>query len=72
MYKAKPRSLSNSAGSESRFSIGVVVFFGTLLSSLLTLIVVPVMYALLCRKTQSPEHITRQLESQMSEMKQPA
>ena len=65
-----PLLMSVGAGAESRFSIGVVVFFGTLVSSLLTLVIVPTMYALLCQKTQSPEHVSRQLEAQFAEIGQ--
>lgn len=62
-----PLLMSVGAGAESRFSIGVVVFFGTLVSSLLTLVIVPTMYSLLCQKTTSPEYVARQLEDQFSE-----
>ncbi|WP_269077896.1 efflux RND transporter permease subunit [Endozoicomonas montiporae] len=58
MMGSVPLLLSVGAGAESRFSIGVVVFFGTLVSSLLTLIIVPTMYALLCQKTKSPEYVS--------------
>ena len=60
-----PLLLATGAGSESRFAIGVVVFFGVLVSSLLTIFVVPSMYALLAQKTTSPEHISQQLEQQI-------
>ena len=64
-----PLLISVGAGAESRFSIGVVVFFGTLVSSLLTLVIVPTMYALLCQKTKSPEYVARQLDAQFAGMK---
>lgn len=59
---AIPLLLATGAGSEFRFSIGVVVFAGVAVSSLLTLFVVPSMYALIARRTTSPDHVTRQLE----------
>ncbi|KEQ17054.1 efflux RND transporter permease subunit [Endozoicomonas numazuensis] len=64
---AVPLLLSTGAGAESRFTIGVVVFWGVLISSLLTIFVVPAMYALLARKTTSPEHVSQQLEQQLKE-----
>ena len=60
---AVPLLLASGAGSEFRFSIGVVVFFGVLVSSLLTLFVVPSMYALMARKTTSPDHVAHELEA---------
>ncbi|MGI9281496.1 MAG: efflux RND transporter permease subunit [Endozoicomonas sp.] len=64
---AIPLLLSTGAGAESRFTIGVVVFCGVFISSLLTIFVVPAMYALLARKTTSPEHVSQQLEQQLKE-----
>ena len=61
-----PLLLASGAGSESRFAIGVIVFFGVLVSSLLTIFVVPSMYALLAQKTTSPEHVSQQLEEQIA------
>ena len=64
---AIPLLLATGAGSEFRFSIGVVVFAGVTVSSLLTLFVVPSMYALTARRTKSPDHVTRQLEKLLSQ-----
>ncbi len=61
-----PLLMAHGAGAESRFAIGVVVFSGVLLASLLTLIVVPSIYALIAGNTQSPEFISRKLENQLS------
>jgi len=63
---AVPLLLASGAGSEFRLSIGVVVFFGTLVSSVLTLFVVPSVYALMARKTTSPDHVSRELETLLS------
>ena len=63
---AIPLLLATGAGSEFRFSIGVVVFAGVAVSSLLTLFVVPSMYALIARRTTSPDHITRALEKALA------
>ncbi|KEI71858.1 efflux RND transporter permease subunit [Endozoicomonas elysicola] len=63
---AIPLLLATGAGSEFRFSIGVVVFAGVTVSSLLTLFVVPSMYALVARKTTSPDHVSRKLQELMN------
>ena len=60
-----PLILSTGAGAESRIAIGIVIFFGVLVSSLLTIVVVPSMYNLLARNTTSPEHISHQLEQDL-------
>ena len=56
---AIPLILAFGAGAESRRTIGAVVFFGVTISVLLTLFLIPSVYALLARTTKSPEHITR-------------
>lgn len=63
---AIPLLMATGAGSEFRFSIGVVVFSGVTVSSLLTLFVVPSMYALIARKTSSPDHVTKELAKLLS------
>ena len=57
-----PLILASGAGAEARQTLGAVVFFGVLVSVLLTLFLVPVVYVLLARRTKSPEHIARQVE----------
>ena len=57
-----PLILASGAGALSRQSIGSVVFFGVTFSVLLTLIVVPTVYALLARNTHSPEYVSRLIE----------
>jgi multidrug efflux pump len=52
-----PFLLAHGAGSEQREPIGVVVFYGTTISVLLTLFVVPGMYALMAGKHQSPHFL---------------
>ncbi len=59
---AVPLIISHGAGSESRGTIGVVIFFGLLVSTLLTLFVVPIFYDLLARFTKSPEATARAIE----------
>ncbi|MBT8442140.1 MAG: efflux RND transporter permease subunit, partial [Gammaproteobacteria bacterium] len=59
---AVPLIMAFGAGAESRRTIGAVVFFGVTISVVLTLFLIPPIYALLARKTKSPEHITRIVE----------
>jgi len=59
---AVPLILAFGAGAESRRTIGAVVFFGVTISVVLTLFLIPPVYALLARKTKSPEHISRLIE----------
>ncbi len=56
-----PLVLATGAGSESRTTLGVVIFFGVSFASLLTLFVVPVFYSLLARRTTSPDATARKL-----------
>lgn len=58
---ALPLLLSTGAGAESRVSVGVVVFFGMGFSTLVTLVVIPSMYKLLCASTLSPGTVKQEL-----------
>lgn len=64
---AIPLILATGAGAENRVVIGIVVLCGITVATLFTLIVIPVMYRLLARHTQSPEHVSRQLARQMED-----
>ena len=55
--------LAHGAGAESRVSIGATVFFGTVVSLVMTLYVVPALYLLIARNTRSPEYMTRLIDS---------
>ncbi len=59
---ALPLVFATGAGASSRIAIGVVVVFGVLLSTLLSLFVVPTFYLLLARFTDSPDAVTRELD----------
>ncbi len=59
---AVPLMLASGAGAESRQSIGAAVFFGTLFSLALTLLVVPALYALIARNTRSPHYVSDLIE----------
>jgi multidrug efflux pump len=65
-FGALPLVLSSGAGSETRFVIGVVVLAGITIATLFTLLIVPVMYALMARHTGSPDAIAQQLDAQLS------
>ncbi len=59
---AVPLILATGPGAESRATLGVVVFSGVSLATLLTLFVVPAAYRLLARGTTSPDEVARRLE----------
>jgi len=58
---ALPLVLASGPGAQSRVSIGVVIFFGVFVATLLTLFLVPTFYRLLARFTHSPNRIARLL-----------
>lgn len=59
---AIPLMLAVGPGETSRNILGFVIFFGVLVSGLLTLFVIPGFYKLLARKTGSPEQVAKELE----------
>ncbi len=65
-FGALPLLLAEGAGAEQRRPIGIVVFFGMLVSVFLTLIAVPTVYGLLARRTKSPQHVSRLVDRLMS------
>ncbi|MDJ0866332.1 MAG: efflux RND transporter permease subunit [Myxococcota bacterium] len=58
-FGALPLLLGTGAGAESRQPIGIVVVFGVAVSAAFTLFVVPAFYAVLARRTRSPQHVSR-------------
>ncbi len=58
-----PLILWGGAGGESRKTIGVVIFFGAVFATMVTLFVVPVFYNLLARFTKSPQATARRIEA---------
>lgn len=58
-----PLVLSYGAGAESRYVLGIVIFFGVSLMTLLTLYIIPISYNLLARNTTSPHTVSNQLET---------
>ncbi len=61
---AVPLILATGAGKESRFTIGVVIFAGVLVATLLTLYLVPAFYGIFGRWTGSPMETTHRLREQ--------
>jgi len=64
-----PLIFASGAGAETRYVVGTVIFFGVLASTILTVLVVPVVYSLLARKTSSPEQVARDLQVELQEGK---
>ncbi|NEV61475.1 efflux RND transporter permease subunit [Thiorhodococcus minor] len=62
-----PLLLSSGAGSETRMVIGTVILAGVLAATFFTLVVVPVAYDQLARRTGSPGDVKRQLEHELTE-----
>ena len=58
---AVPLLLATGPGAEARRAVGVVVFFGVLFATFLTLFIVPAAYALLARNSQSPDHVAQRI-----------
>jgi len=61
-FGSLPLLLATGAGAEQREPIGVVVFFGTTISVLLTLFVVPAVYALVAGRHRSPHYLAGLIE----------
>jgi multidrug efflux pump len=60
-----PLLLASGAGSETRFTIGVVILGGVLFATAFTVYLVPAAYSLLARRTSSPDAVRQQLEIEM-------
>ena len=65
-FGAIPLLIASGAGAESRQPIGVVVMWGVIISLVLTLVVVPAVYALVARNTRSPQYWSRIIEKMRS------
>ncbi|KZN51439.1 efflux RND transporter permease subunit [Pseudoalteromonas luteoviolacea] len=64
VMSAIPLVLATGPGAESRMVIGVVVFAGVSLATILTLFVIPTAYGILAKRTRSPEHTAVELTKQ--------
>lgn len=61
MMGSLPLIFATGAGSESRVLLGTVIFSGVLMTTLMTLFIVPVVYDLLAKNTGSPQTVSRLL-----------
>ncbi|GFE81674.1 multidrug transporter [Steroidobacter agaridevorans] len=71
-FGALPLLFATGAGSEQRIPIGIVVFYGTIVSVVLTLFAVPAVYSIFARRTKSPEHVSRVLDKMLGEHTPPS
>ena len=62
---ALPLMLGHGAGFETRKVVGVVIVFGVSLATIVTLFLVPMVYALIARGTGSPHDVSKRLEKEM-------
>jgi len=62
---ALPLIMASGAGAESRITIGIVVFAGVSLATLLTLVVTPLSYNLFAKHAGSPGQVEKDLKSQI-------
>jgi len=62
MMGSIPLILATGAGSESRITLGTVIFSGVFVATLMTLFVIPVFYDLLARNTGSPSEVAQKLD----------
>ena len=60
---AVPLVLATGAGAESRFTIGIVIISGVVLSTVLTLVLVPLAYSLFASFTRASNRIDREIEA---------
>jgi len=67
-----PLIFSSGAGAESRYILGIVLFWGVLFAMILSLWIIPVVYSLTAKRSGSPLQRTQQLEQAISEQKQPS
>ncbi|MCB1228299.1 MAG: efflux RND transporter permease subunit, partial [Verrucomicrobiales bacterium] len=64
---ALPLMLAIGAGSETRRVVGTVIVFGVSLATLVTLFLVPMLYALMGRRTGAIGDVARHLDEQLSQ-----
>jgi multidrug efflux pump len=62
-----PLMLAQGPGSESRSTLGIVMFWGVAVAAIFTLFVVPVFYSLFARSTGTPDAVAKELEAQGAE-----
>jgi len=62
-----PLIFSSGAGAETRYILGVVLFFGVAFSTLLSLFIIPSAYALIAKNSGSPLASTHKLEKALQD-----
>jgi multidrug efflux pump len=62
---AVPLMTASGAGAGARQAIGVVIVFGVILATLITLFLIPILYSRLAKWTGSPQAVSRELEAAM-------
>jgi multidrug efflux pump len=60
---AVPLVMASGAGAESRFTIGIVIISGVVLSTVLTLFLVPLTYLFLATYTSTSNRIDREIKA---------
>jgi multidrug efflux pump len=71
VFGAIPLAIAGGAGGAARSDIGVVIVFGVTLATLITLVLIPLIYARLAKYTGSPEATSRRLEQEMKTQEAP-
>ena len=66
-FGSLPFLFATGAGAEQRRPIGIVVFYGTLVSVFLTLLAVPAVYSIFARKTKSPQHVSKLVDASLAQ-----
>jgi len=64
---AVPLMIASGAGAAARQAIGVVIVFGVILATMITLFLIPILYSRLAKWTGSPQAVSRELEAAMGE-----
>ena len=62
-----PLMLASGAGSESRSTLGIIMFSGVAVAAMFTLFVVPGFYSLFARATGTPDAVSKKLEAMQAE-----
>lgn len=62
---AVPLMFASGAGAAARQAIGVVVVFGVILATMITLFLIPILYSRLAKWTGSPQAVSRELDAAM-------
>ena len=62
---AVPLMLASGAGAGARSAIGVVIVFGVMLATLITLFLIPILYSRLAKWAGSPQAVSRELDAAM-------